>query len=250
MGFATQLLIIASTNIAMTAGTAKTPTAPCRLLDLPAELRCCIYSLVFGESAQELEYDMDGAFTCSSRGYSLNPELLRTCHQIYAEALPVLYDVTTFTLSFISTRNMYFEHQSHSEEEAILDTVRLNLITSLKIYSDFDDAASHSERLDLIKRFLVKTGHCLKMRYLALQHDRHEDGEYTDEALALFETLECSRDVVFKFEDVYYSGKFYEGTAHTLLCQKLQGQASDFSSENRVWKYGVRTVIPFPNPRV
>ncbi|KAK5119405.1 hypothetical protein LTR85_007505 [Meristemomyces frigidus] len=64
---------------------------PCRLLDLPSELRISIYEYVLGFSRPlKLRQTVAG---------SENTTLLRTNKQIYREALPILFDINTIAVT-------------------------------------------------------------------------------------------------------------------------------------------------------
>lgn len=62
-------------------------------LDLPAEVREMVYSLVFGNSTLTIEYDVSAANHTVQFSYT-NRNLLRACRQIRAEATPIFEDRT------------------------------------------------------------------------------------------------------------------------------------------------------------
>lgn len=68
-------------------------------MELPAELRCDIYRLISGYFTVRAVMINDNLCVTSgpsSTQLTQSPNLLRTCRAIYSEALPTLYEQTTF----------------------------------------------------------------------------------------------------------------------------------------------------------
>ncbi|KAK6434765.1 hypothetical protein LTR95_009053 [Oleoguttula sp. CCFEE 5521] len=97
-------------------------STPCRLLELPPELRLRIYELLFPPSKCYFGFAAYSQAMRKWRNYAYQREdrdqrlaavaLLRTCRVMHQEAAPVLYSRTIFELKFTLYDNVNFDQTS------------------------------------------------------------------------------------------------------------------------------------------
>ena len=213
-------------------------TARCCLLDvLPPELRCIIYDLLV-TTRQRTLYAIAGTLYTSriatehTRPSGLAP-LLRSCKDIYQEALPVLYRQTRFNMIITPTHDIPHKISWPTKVS------NADLITNARLSISFrggEYLTIHQElRLtDCLQ--LLDHGRKIRDLYLVVNRLNHNSDAQVDGILELLETLECEGEVSFQLWDgatSFYRAleEFYQGTGYDRLCLKLEAKAKTFSGE-------------------
>ena len=165
----------------MAAGHPTTPSSSrCFLMEIPAELRCVIYDLLFGTGRICLSGHAGKWVNFTSERSMTDPAhvsaLLLSCRLICQEALPVLYHNTRFNivLNCVGRYSLRDAVARGSSPEAHL---RADLITHVSIHTTVGESENEQgedeHALECVRGCLQQLDQCRRTPKLALVLDRY-----------------------------------------------------------------------------
>ncbi|KAI1752887.1 hypothetical protein F4782DRAFT_498952 [Xylaria castorea] len=196
------------------------PTHPCLLFLLPAEIRNLIYRYA------SVNYTIDESFVSPFRGYSYNPRdfrepppLLLTCRQIYREASPIIFSDVHFRF-LQDCGSILIVRRCGPIVPAAIQSLRLDM-----------DACSYEPAVQYLQRLLGQTG---RPRRLHLCWGPSQIPTMRNDAFqpALMDFLGSLKSLTTLILSGAYGDDFYKFTKKSLRARVITTRASNHGASS------------------